>query len=619
MPYQSPGGSIVAGISAGAAFMHNQQQEQDRRDQMAYERSRDDRLDQMHQAQIDFNQRHTLNEEQRENNKDMLNGLHEERQVLDGQGQAMLEAYGNDWHNVPVDARNAHAARIADFNSRFDGAMQSVYGAKFKEWTDQGQSHMKNMATGDVDPTNPDHGQQTALALVAGTQRDPAEFLKTGQEPSAVERHLASLHSVMDKPQGGDHGTLSEALNGILGNQVMGGQVGRLNPLGGTITNVGFNQDKPAIPSQDGSGFHPALSMSAQHSNGAVSNEPYAASTVPGDRDRLHNVSPDQVMDYCGRLGSVAAICSHPAVQDSLRKALQNPDQSILDLAQAQTALGNSLGKKGAAHPEHVQWEDKDGLHQRWYSVGNNGADWKLVHSQDGASKAQERQPQTWEQEADSVIANKIPNPDNDNKPFANRGEWLAFKSKVREPPVTPAQAREESHQAEEDAERDYGAFKDPVQGYQWTTSSAEDVQEGEPGYHKANTAMKASEIADMQKVTKAARDKAYADAISSRRAFQSRGGGGIAPPGGVTSAEWMTNYSRAHPGATDEQVAAAAEKAGLAHRGDGRQINTEPPKKAPTKSLDEIFKKGGAGGAPASRAPSPGAGIETSPMGIGS
>src|ERR1700756_4963623 len=132
-PYQSPAGSIVAGISAGQAYMQRAQEEQDRRDKLAFERDREDRLDRMQQAHIDWMERNTEDRDARERNKEMLAGLQMERENLDGQGQAMLATYGNDWKNVPPDVRNAHMARIADFNSRFDGAMQSVYGAKFKD------------------------------------------------------------------------------------------------------------------------------------------------------------------------------------------------------------------------------------------------------------------------------------------------------------------------------------------------------------------------------------------------------------------------------------------------------------------------------------------------------
>src|SRR5882762_5550964 len=193
MPYQSPGSSLLAGFTAGTAYLQRQQEEKDRQDHMALERDREDRIERMQQAHITWMERNTEDRDARERNKEMLEGLKMHGQMLDGQGQALLETYGNDWKNVPPDVRNAHAARIADFNNSFDGAMQSVYGAKFKEWMDQGQSHLKDFASGTLDPTNPDHGQQLCHSIVC-TGQDPRNLLKSGDEPSAVEQHLANFH-----------------------------------------------------------------------------------------------------------------------------------------------------------------------------------------------------------------------------------------------------------------------------------------------------------------------------------------------------------------------------------------------------------------------------------------
>lgn len=381
VPYVAPGEAITAGIQAGQAYMMRADEEQDRKDRLAYERQREDRLDRMQQAHIDFLDRNEQDKEQRQYKKDALEALQGEASDLHAKYSAVIDQYGGDPNKVPPDVQSQFQGQFNDWNQRTMALRRSIYGNFLDDARNRATSHAKDLQAGGVDPADPQNGADLVHTLAVSTHRDPADFLKIGDEPSRVEQGIKDFHGAMSEndPQLG-----ARAMNNLFGPQLEGGRLGLLDPTGGTVTSVGANEDRPIVPTPNGQAFHPVLSITAQHPNGYVSTQPYAPPTN-GDGDDLVTTTPQKAMDYVGQLGTMQSAVSDPRIQANLRSALQNPDQQTLDAAHAYTALGSMLGKKGGGSVHTLK--DADGNEQLWF-VSNDGATSKQITKTTGTKPA---------------------------------------------------------------------------------------------------------------------------------------------------------------------------------------------------------------------------------------
>ena len=353
MPYQSPGSAIVGGIEAGQNFMLRAKDDEDRRQQMAFERNRQDRLDAMNAAHESFVEKHMADEDQRANWKQAYeaNQLHQGqiRDSMDG----LLAKYNGDPKAAMADpAYQDIQGEIHNWNGTRKALMDAAYQPFVQQGIARAQDFGERMAKQDpsADPTDPDNAQELHHWASVNFKMDPANLLKASQDAkSRFETGVSDVHDAMNN--GSDPAKMSSALNTIFGNQFSAGRLGFMDPMGNQITDAVVNPDMPVVPTPDGKAVMPVMQLTGQSPTGALSTQRYAPPTAGGfdhpDNQDLHSFTPQKGFDQVGQMGAVHAVLAHPDVQSNLAEAAKNPDQDNLDWAQAYTAVGGKSGSGG--------------------------------------------------------------------------------------------------------------------------------------------------------------------------------------------------------------------------------------------------------------------------------
>jgi hypothetical protein len=342
MPYQSPGSAIVGGIEAGQSFMLRAQDAADRREQMQYERDREDRLDQMHQAQIDFAQRHIQDETERQHQIDALNSLKEEGGQLDKMMQATIQKYGS-YDKVPSDEQNVMTAAVNSHRARMSSVQGAIYGQFQQDEVNWQKGYLKKLQSGNFDPTSEPGGEADFFRFLNGVGvNHPADYLPgPNGEPSKIGQHIEDYN---DGTQNGDKPLAISGVQGVLGNQV-NVNLGQLNPAGGVITERALHPDIGAVPTPDGTAAMPVTVTQAQHSDGSVSTDPMAPHVNGGNHpdDPISTITPQALNDHMGMQGTLNSIvAASKPLQDMIRRQSAKPPQEALDWAQSVTARGLS-------------------------------------------------------------------------------------------------------------------------------------------------------------------------------------------------------------------------------------------------------------------------------------
>jgi hypothetical protein len=358
MPYESPGSALVKGIEAGQGFMHRAQQEQDRRDQMAHERSREDRLDRMAQARQDFLERSELDKEHKDTwdraNKfhlekqkdlqDMMSNLEADHQMDDGKGGRTVDRKALEADPIYL---NQFLPQRNDWNKDEHGLRESLYRPTVEKGEARANQITADMQTGKVDPQNPDHAEDVAFWAAHHFFGDPNNVLAPpGGGPSQFGQHVSDLHSGM---LDGDPQKIGGAMQGLYAAQIEAGRLGYMDHAAGTITSATLSpQPKALVASADGGSVIPALQLTGERPDGAVTNQQYAAPTKapfdhPDNQELIH-LDPKKVWDNIGARGAAHTVLQHPEVQENLRAHLQNPSEDLNDYAHSKTAVGNGNG-----------------------------------------------------------------------------------------------------------------------------------------------------------------------------------------------------------------------------------------------------------------------------------
>jgi len=344
LPYTSPGSAVLRGLEAGAGFVNQQQQEEDRRQQAQFERNRQDRIDQMDQAHKAFIEKHITDEDQRANVTQATNMLLKERDDLRDEGASNLSQYGSP-DRVPADVAANYAQRVKDWNSRWGSVQQATYAPFVAAQEARAKDTIAGLQNNTIDPADPANAQDIHHAVLVASHQDPANFLPPADgQKSPVDVALDKLHMSFGA---GDKAGIGDATQQLFGNQ-FNTHLGLLDPAGGVITSRSLNPDTPFVPNPDGSAAMPVLSVTGTHDDGSTTTQPAAAPALDhSDPDTLHQVTPQTMLDHAGALGTLSTIvAAHPGVQAALRAGVNKPDQDALDFGQAYTAIGAARGTK---------------------------------------------------------------------------------------------------------------------------------------------------------------------------------------------------------------------------------------------------------------------------------
>jgi len=477
MPYQSPGSSILSGIQAGAGFIEHAQAMQDAREQHNYERAREDRLDQMHQAQIDFTQRHVQNEEDRQHWNDVLNWAQEQQKELEKVSAAAEAHYPGGF---------AAYSQTDDYKTNFEPIKNQINAARgayakgvmaplVVAGNNANKDFVTQLGTGNVDVHDPSQ-DGNMHKLFTGCAVDPQRALVAdGQTKSPLQQNLDAMHDAFgDYASTQDPSKLTAATQTLYGD-LINTHLNSVDAAGHAVTARSLNG---LVPSLDGTGFHPVIQTDAQGYNGSTSTTPAAPpATDPHDPDSGLSIwTPQSIMDRTGRLNAISTMLANsPQLQESLKRSCANPPQDSLDYAHAATGAGfnpqqlcgppikqddgtlripatdlngrqtgqtTTVPSNVTPFSQIAPWlpaaqkttAEQDAIEARKRLVGTKRADGSVITQQDIDAKTagidlggpEASKPIASIAEANQVVADKTVNPTT-GKPFKSAGEYLAW------------------------------------------------------------------------------------------------------------------------------------------------------------------------------------------------
>ena len=345
MNYQSPGHSLVSGIEAGQSIVLRAQEAIDRRQQMMDERNRQDRLDQMHQAQVAFANKHVEDEEQRQHLLGALTAAKAQREAFSDYGKSLFQQYGS-WDKVPQELKDHMGEQRDQFNQRWDMIMNGLYGNVQADGNAAAKKTGADLQKGTVDPNDPQTPGRIHQMITASTGLNPIHFLPGEDGQSVVGKSLANYNAGM---QSGDRDQMLDGASGILHNQV-NTHLGELDETGATVTG---RRIAGVVPTPDGKGMYPVVAVDGQHTDGSTTTAPTQPIRTNGfahsGNQQLVSFSPDTLHDHLGQIGMInAAATNSPQLQQMIADSAKNPPQESLDHAQAVTGQGMSPNPKSA-------------------------------------------------------------------------------------------------------------------------------------------------------------------------------------------------------------------------------------------------------------------------------
>jgi hypothetical protein len=288
--------------------------------------------------------------------------LHDEDgDSIDEMMDGLKRRHNYDMNAVQADPEYINKAKpmIDAWNKSHDALHDSIMGPIIKQGNQRAQEHADGMGgqNPDFDPTDPANAQDLHHMISASTRLDPQMFLQgPNGEPSKFQQAQKQIHAGF---QNDDAGSLYQGMDSIFGNQIAAGRLGYRDALGGVITGVSLNKQRPLLPTQDGNAMYPVLTLSGETKEGDYTTQPMAPPVKGGfehpDNTELTSFTPKKMFDQLGTMGAMQSLLSHPAIQANLTKAVNNPDQGALDYAAAYTGRGNQPSD-GA----HVQTITKD-------------------------------------------------------------------------------------------------------------------------------------------------------------------------------------------------------------------------------------------------------------------
>ncbi len=562
MNYESPASSLAGGIAEGQNIILKGREANDRREQIQYERNRNDRLDAMHQAQIDQAERHYQDTEQREKMTASYRDIVEQEKEISGDSQRLV----NDWGGidaVPPDVKKTMDARLAAVQGRRDAWNDWVGGPVQKAIADKATQTNKDMAAGKpVDPGD----AYTALAV--STRNRPEDYVGgPNGEPSPIRQGIDSIHKGMTD---NDPQAFSEGLGAVFGNEV-NTHLGGLNAAGGTVTSRSFNADRAFVPTRDGSAAHPVITVEADHGDGTTSTMPYAPRTAAGsdhpDNQDLASVTPQKTFDQLGQHGMIdAMVNAHPATRDSILETAKDPPQDAKDWAHWGAARG--------FRPTPNKWIDQRDDQGNVWNIETDpygrATGKKEIMIRGSGLTAKEQGPAD-QREADDMVSAGVVNPAT-GLPFKSRGEVYGYKLKAGGAAAKPSEpeAKAQGEFAAEHVMSDFGVVKDSVMGtYKWRSDSPEGTPKEKA--HKAGDFLSPGDQGALEDKMLQAREAKHGEIYGGGINATQPGAGRSGVPDATgasnrkSSYDFMNDYQKANPTATPAEVLAAAKRMGYA------------------------------------------------------
>ncbi len=463
----------MQGIEAGQGFVYKAQQEQDRRQQLQISQQREDRRDRMEQAHVEFMDRNEQDRNRRDAWKEAYDMHKEVAGEMETEGNALRARFTGPDGKLDMNAANAdpayqdYAKRVQKLNQGRDALMDSAYGPFLKQGIDRANEYSQGLVKQNdpkFDLSNPDNAQDLHHMVSVCSRQDPANFLKgPNNTDSLFEEGAANIHNGFSNS---DAQSLYTGVDRIFGNQFEAGRLGYMDPLGGTVTSARLNQDRPFVPTPDGSAMHPVMDVGGE-TEGGFTRQPAAPPTMAGfdhpENTNLMSFTPQKAFDNLGAMGTLQKLLSHPVIQTNLAKACAEPDQFNKDWAQAYTARGNKPSLGGL----HFTRENpEDGTVSQMYAPyvpgGGVGAAQEIVNSR-GLNKpsAAKAVPEAL-QEADQVVKDQVINKDT-GQPFKTPGEYMAAKARGLNPAPNEANVKLQSDLTGELTELEEGQMRNPL------------------------------------------------------------------------------------------------------------------------------------------------------------
>jgi hypothetical protein len=601
MPYISPGSALISGFEAGTRYLQSAQIEQDRKDQLAYQRAREDRMERMQQAHLDLMDRNETDRNQREALRDAMKFHQEDGDAIDELMDGLKRRHNYDMKAIQADPEYINKAKpMIDAHNKAEAAIRdSIMGPILKQGNDRAKEWADGMGRQhpDFDPTDPENGADLHHMISAACKCDPSIFLQgPNGEPSKFQQAQRQIHQGF---QNDDSDSLYQGMDTIFGNQFAAGRLGYRDPMGGVITGASLNKQRPLLTTPDGNAVHPVLTLSGETAEGDITTQPYAPPVKAGydhpDNTELSSFTFQKMFDQLGTMGAMQALVSHPAIQQSLTRAVQKPDQKALDWAHAYTGAGNNPSN-GAA----VQTIERDDGSKVGVAVpitqNGYGAPVELWRRY-GTKKQQQTPEEQWEQGLQSSgftpeqqqeararrygiepKAGAKGSWETELEAAAKEGNWtpeetdearrrhFQLEGKPTMPPEKEAEAQ--AAFARRQVQNDFGVSEDPLTHQRiWM----EDSPKGTPSEqaHKAGDEVSGKDLRTLSQRELEAERAAHGQAFATPRTAPGGPGGVQQVPGSGmamtreqkgAAINWFNQAARLNPKASHEQLWAAAQ-----------------------------------------------------------
>jgi hypothetical protein len=351
--YESPGSAVLSGIQAGQSMYWNARNEQDRYEQMQYERGRQDRVDQMRDAEFNAHMQATDDAEKLQHAQAALTGTFAQQDDIGRQMDADAPNYGGKDRSSITDPamQKAFTAKWAPQVGAVNQQLQSIRQVMFapymrdqQKWADDYEGKLNS---GGLDLSQPGAGADLYKYANLRFHIDPTQFLRGPDGTSPVGAAVDAIAYAHQNPTAPDAAQKLSYGTGILyGNQVNTG-LGQLGRTGAPITGVTIQPDKPVVPARDGVSAHPVTTVESTTQDGSMYHvDPYqpmmkdGVAGVPGQQG-LVTVPPEKQIDQMHRYKTFElALASNPDAGRAIADAAQHPPQEVLNYNQMLGYIG---------------------------------------------------------------------------------------------------------------------------------------------------------------------------------------------------------------------------------------------------------------------------------------
>jgi hypothetical protein len=371
--YVSPGASVLSGMEAGANFIWQAQDREQRRQQVQYEREREDRLDAMKQAQDDLHTKYV-------NDEITANHIKTARTILEDQRTQMANA-SDAWARTQVDPQTGQprypngvsdikdaagqaaiqaqfGSQMYDWNQKYKAVAQAGMGPFMQDQQDQAIAWSNRLQNGTAtkDDTSPQTTYHNTLVL---TGNDPTSYLRGADGKSVMGRAGDNIQQGMqDTTAPGAHDAVSVGSQQMFGNQ-LDTNVGQLSGHAATTTQTVLDPTKSFVPTP----ANPAAVFPVVRHTGTDDNDvdhTHPAQPVIGPDGQPVALKMDDFFNHVqGHVALEKAINASPGMAQAIATGAQKPDDKTLDFAAMMGIVGMpSKSSKATVHPYTVTGED---------------------------------------------------------------------------------------------------------------------------------------------------------------------------------------------------------------------------------------------------------------------